>query len=216
MREQADPKEKARDFFDDLWSHGDPWKLSSSAFEQQKYARYMELLGRRRYERILEIGCGAGDFSRYLATLSKEVLAMDVAPSAIAQARRTYADLENITFIVGDIFDLELKERGPWDLIVLSETIYYLGWLHTFFEVCWLGWQLFKATEEEGHLFLANTLNVPEDYLIRPWIIRTYHSLFREIGYKVDHEDVLIGTKDGIDLTVLYSLFVKPSIPEGQ
>jgi hypothetical protein len=61
---------KAKRFFDDLWAQGDPWSFESSAFEQKKYDRQFEMIADRRYGRALEIGCGAGVFTRRLASWS--------------------------------------------------------------------------------------------------------------------------------------------------
>ena len=41
----------------------------------------------RRYSRTLEIGCGAGAFTRLLAGVSERVVALDVSPAAIERAR---------------------------------------------------------------------------------------------------------------------------------
>ena len=83
--------DRARTFFDGLWKHGDPWQFDSSVFERGKYNRQIELVADRRYERVLEIGCGAGVFTRQLAALARVVVAMDVSPVAIGAARASGA-----------------------------------------------------------------------------------------------------------------------------
>src|SRR5689334_5001551 len=85
----ADPKlrhKQAEEFFEGLWQRGDPWEFETSAFEQQKYEEEIRLISDRRYERVLEIGCGAGAFTRRLAAHARQVLALDVSPTAIARA----------------------------------------------------------------------------------------------------------------------------------
>ena len=78
--------EKARTFFEDLWRQGDPWELESSEFEQARYARQLAMLEGSRYASVLEIGCGAGVFTRSLAEMADHVVALDIAEGAIAQA----------------------------------------------------------------------------------------------------------------------------------
>ena len=56
---------------------------------------------------------------------------------------------------------------------------------------------------------MANTCGGVEDYLLRPWIIRTYHDLFLNVGYQLDAEETFRGTKDGADIEVIISLFGK-------
>src|SRR5438132_986372 len=77
-----------------------------------------------------------------------------------------------------NIMHFDLERERPWDLIVLNETIYYLGWLYSFFDVAWLATQLFDATATSGRLLMANTCGGLTNYLLRPPIIRTYHDLF--------------------------------------
>jgi 2-polyprenyl-3-methyl-5-hydroxy-6-metoxy-1,4-benzoquinol methylase len=78
---------KAKEFFDDLWRHGDFWQLETSEFERGKYACQMKVIGDRRYGRVLEIGCGSGCFSRLLAGVANEMVALDVSPLAVERAR---------------------------------------------------------------------------------------------------------------------------------
>lgn len=87
MDERLVIHEKARDFFDDIWRDGDFWRLETSEFEREKYASQVNLLGDRRYGRALEIGCGSGCFSRLLAGIADEVVALDVSPLAVERAR---------------------------------------------------------------------------------------------------------------------------------
>lgn len=205
------PVSRSREFFDEIWRQGDFWKLESSAFEQEKYNRLVERLGPGPYARALEIGCGAGAFTELLARRADRVVAIDVSPVAIGRARRQRAHLANVEFRTADVMEFELGATPGWDLIVLSETIYYLGWLHPFFDVAWLAVRLYEATLPGGHLLLANTMCPTGDYLLRPWVIRTYHDLFRNVGYRVDGEEMLSGVKDGIGLETLVSLCRRPA-----
>ena len=204
-----EPDQKATKFFDDLWQKGDYWQLETSEFERAKYERQENLLNDRRYRRVLEIGCGAGVFTKRLASLAETVVAVDVSPAAIARARADSATLRHVDFRVANIMQFDVQAEGPWDLIVLGETIYYLGWLYSFFDVCWLAHQLFEATAKEGRLLMTNTYGGPTGHLLLPWIIDTYRSLMLNLQYKVQHEERFEGTKDGVNLEVLISLLVK-------
>ncbi len=59
-------------------------------------------------------------------------------------------------------------------------------------------------------MLLANTCNGVEDYLLRSWIIRTYHDLFLNVGYRRESEEIFTGVKDGAGIEVLISLLRKP------
>lgn len=98
MTERGEINEKARAFFEDLWKRGDPWELESSEFEQAKYMRQLSMLDQYRYARALEIGCGAGSFTRLLAGITEQVVALDISPTAIeCAARRDLAQPRSIS-----------------------------------------------------------------------------------------------------------------------
>jgi len=112
------------DYFEAIYqADPDPWRFASSPYEQQKYAASLASLPRRRYQHALEIGCSIGIFTRALAPCCDHLLAIDVAPSALAKARATCAGLP-VTFETRQI-PAEWPS-GCFDLIVLSEVLYYL------------------------------------------------------------------------------------------
>src|SRR5262249_48774561 len=152
----------------------------------------------RRYGRTLEIGCGIGTFTRRLALHSDSILAVDVSQTAISRARETVAGPGRVDFMDQNIMQFDVKAQGPWDLIVMNETIYYLGWLYSFFDVSWLALQMFEATRGGGRFLMANTCGGLEDYLLRPWIIATYHDLFVNVGYQVSAAKTFHGSKNGM------------------
>ncbi len=210
MTDRALLGERASRFFEELWSQGDPWRFESSVFEQEKYQRQLVLLSDRRYDRVLEIGCGSGTFTKLLAPLADVVLALDVAPAAIAEAERQRYQPATVDFRVANIMEYDPRSEGPWDLVVMSETIYYLGWLYPFFDVGWLAAQLFDATRAGGRFLMTNTCGGLKDYLLRPWLIRTYRDLFLNIGYSCEAEEVFRGTKNELVLEALILLLGKP------
>jgi hypothetical protein len=92
----------------------------------------------------------------------------------------------------------------------MAEMIYLLGWLYPFFDIAWLASQLFSATAHGGRLLLANTTGGMQQPLLLPWLIRTYHDLFRNVGYQTESEETLRGVKDGVEFEILISRFIKP------
>ena len=209
MNDREEICRKAQSFFNDLWMRGDPWELETSNWEHERYARLLAMLDQARYGRVLEIGCGAGTFTRLLAGLADKVLALDVSSEAIAKAQAAQSDLKQVEFRAGNIMDYNLREEEPWDLIVISETIYFLGWLYSFFDVSWLASEIFEATRPGGQMLLANTQFETGEPLLRTSIIRTYRDLFLNVGYELNAEKILAGEKHGVQLEVLMSLFRK-------
>jgi SAM-dependent methyltransferase len=203
--------ETATRFFQDIWKQGDYWALETSPWEQAKYQRQIGLLNGRRFERILEIGCGAGVFTRQLATIGQRVLAIDVAPAAVERAIAGGDAAGRIEYRVANIMQYDPASDGPFDLIVLSETIYYLGWLYSFFDVAWRAAVLFDATADDGVLLMCNTRGGLRSYLHRPWLLKTYQDLLRNIGYVVETEDTFAGEKDDVRLEADITILRKPA-----
>jgi SAM-dependent methyltransferase len=211
MIERDEIDQKAREFFEDLWSRGDLWSFETSDFERDRCVQLVAMLQGRRYARALELGCGAGYFTRFLAQVADHTVALDISAAAIDRARAAGAGPGSVEFRVANIMEYEPHGECPWDLIVMSDTIYYLGWLYPFFDVAWLAWELFGATRDGGRLLLANTQSGVDEDLMRLWLIRTYRDLFQNVGYQLQTEHVFRGTKDGTDIEILMSLFVKPA-----
>ena len=73
--------------------------------------------------------------------------------------------------------------------------------------------ELFAATTVGGRIIMANTMYGMEQPLMLPGIIRTYHDLFRNVGYEGETEEVMRGVKDGVEMEILMSRLVKPVTP---
>ena len=210
MTDKESADKKARAFFDDLWSGGDFWAIESSPYESGRHAALAAAVSDSRYGRTLEIGCGAGAFTRRLTDVSDEVLGLDISEAAIRRARDAGLPT-SVRLEVANVIHYDLRAAPPWDLVVMAETIYYLGWLYPFFDVAWLASELFLATAPGGRLLLSNTEGECDDPLIRPWLIRSYHDLFRNVGFAVERESVWTGTKDGVEMNVRITLFTRPT-----
>jgi 2-polyprenyl-3-methyl-5-hydroxy-6-metoxy-1,4-benzoquinol methylase len=85
------------------------------------------LLPPRPFRQVLDVGCGLGLLSRLLAAHAKSVLGVDIAPSAVARARASHADLPNVRFETHDVLDLPRCLDGQFDLVVIADVLYYLS-----------------------------------------------------------------------------------------
>lgn len=211
MTERVLIDQQVREFMESLWQRGDPWDIETSEYERIRCECLLKMIVGHRYARVLEIGCGAGYLTRLLASLADEIVALDISQTAINRACALGAGPAAVDFRVANIMDYKPRVDGPWDLIVFSDTLCYLGWLYPFFDVAWLAVQLFDATRHGGRLLLANSMGEGEDWLLRPWIIRTYRDLFVNVGYQIETEELFKGTKKGVDFEVLMTLFTRES-----
>lgn len=102
----------------------DPWNYASSRFEAFKRQILLQACGTRQYGRGLELACANGETSLLLARKSLTLLAVDGSASAVTEAKRRTASIKNV-MVVEAALPHEMP-RGPFDLIVISELLYYL------------------------------------------------------------------------------------------
>ena len=105
----------------------DPWNSNTPGYryQQRKYEVILSLLPQRRFAHVLDIGCGLGAMSWRMAARADKVLGLDLAQSAVERASAHYADIPNLTFAQGDIFALPPELDGAFDLILLTDVLYY-------------------------------------------------------------------------------------------
>jgi predicted TPR repeat methyltransferase len=209
---------RIREHYERVWAAGDAWDFETSAFERSRYDFLAGLLAARRYSRAVEIGCGSGCFTTRLRSLADHVLALDVAAAAIerARGRQAAAGAGTVEFVVANAMEHDFSAGGPWDLVVLTETIYSVGWLYSLFDLGMFVLHLRGAMAAGGRVLLSNTYGAERDWLMRPFLIDTYRDLFVNAGFAIEVETVFEGVKDGEAFRVLATLLRPtdgPSLP---
>jgi trans-aconitate methyltransferase len=76
-----------------------------------------------RCDRVLDVGCGRGDFAVQLSARAAHVDALDRSPIMVAEARGTVPD--NVTCLQADVLDPGL-DLGPYDAITSISTLHHL------------------------------------------------------------------------------------------
>jgi ubiquinone/menaquinone biosynthesis C-methylase UbiE len=74
---------------------------------------------------VLEIGCGAGQFSRRLARRSRQVIALDLSPQMLRQAREQSTEFPNIDYQLADVMTRSFEEE-QFDCIASIATLHHL------------------------------------------------------------------------------------------
>jgi SAM-dependent methyltransferase len=102
------------------------WSLAEFfATGEEEVERILALVARLglpgRRDRALDFGCGVGRTTRALAARFEEVLALDISPTMIEQARRINAGLRNVSFVVASLDEVERSSYDlVWSLLVLQ------------------------------------------------------------------------------------------------
>ena len=112
--------------FDELYRCSpDPWALEGSWYEQRKRALVLASLPQARYASAFEPGCAQGLLTRELAARCDRLLASDCSPRALANARERLRQQTHVELVQGALPDQ--WPAGHFDLLVLSELLYYLA-----------------------------------------------------------------------------------------
>ena len=138
----------------------DPWHFAHSVYELNRYEVILSTLLRPRYHRVFEPGCSVGVLTERLAERCDELIATDVAPTALEQARRRCAPFPHVEFELSAV-DEELPS-GRFDLIVFSEIGYYLSGA----QLSQLAARLADALERHGELLAAHWLGHSDDHVL--------------------------------------------------
>jgi malonyl-CoA O-methyltransferase len=104
-------------------------------------------LGDLHFERILEIGCGTGKNTSFLARIGQSVQAVDFSPGMIARAREKVL-AENVRFSLMDITKPWDFEEESFDLVVCDLVLEHIQDLsHVFVEAA-------RTLRPGGHFFV--------------------------------------------------------------
>ena len=103
----------------------DPWGFREGAIAQERRRLIIGLLSRRRYSRLLEIGCAEGWMTLMLANLADEVVSVDLSVVALERARKQCSDLRNVTFEQMDLI-VDPLPVGLFDCILCAGVLEYL------------------------------------------------------------------------------------------
>jgi SAM-dependent methyltransferase len=113
-------------YFDGMYAaSADPWGFESRWYERRKYDISLAMLPAPRYAAAFEPGCAIGVFTTRLAARCDSVLACDGALAAVRAARTRTSELDHVR--VDHCALPHYWPEGTFDLIVLSELLYYFS-----------------------------------------------------------------------------------------
>ena len=104
----------------------DPWGYESNKEDLTRRAMLLSVIPQKRYERVLDIGCGDGFITQRLP--GESIIGVDLSANAIAHAQSR--KLSHIEFLQKSIFELpETEWNHCFDLIIITGVLYpqYIG-----------------------------------------------------------------------------------------
>jgi ubiquinone/menaquinone biosynthesis C-methylase UbiE len=83
-------------------------------------------------DRVLDLGCGIGRVTRYVAPLCREVWAVDISPHMLELARARLAELPNVRFALSNEASLTAPPTGSIDFAYSLLTLQHVEREHAF------------------------------------------------------------------------------------
>ena len=138
-------------YFEEMFAgNPDPWQFETSPYEQEKYDTSIGALAGRRYRRAFEVGCANGVLTERLALICDTLLSIDVSSTALATARTRNEQTAHVEF--QEMMFPGQTPDGSFDLIVLSEVVYYWSSADIAAAAAWISQRL----EPGGDLLLVH------------------------------------------------------------
>ena len=146
-------------YFDALYAGDpDPWGFRVRDYERAKYEDTLAALDGRRFRRAVEVGCSVGELTARLGPSCEALLGVDIAEAPLELARARNAGLPNVSFARMSLPDE--RPEGRFDLIVLSEVLYYFSLDDLNRVAAWVC----EALEPGGVALLVHWLGETPDY----------------------------------------------------
>ena len=117
-----------RDHYDRLAaSYDENWAAHSEAFNGWMSGRILERLDLRADDRVVDLGCGTGIFSRALATRAREVVCADPSPNMLAQLSTAGGALVPVQASAEDVaFGRVRLPSDRVDAILIKEALHHV------------------------------------------------------------------------------------------
>ncbi len=127
---------------------------------------FLQLLGELRGQRVLDLACGAGHYSRLLKQRgAAEVLGVDISPEMVAVARRR--EQENPLGVRYQVSDAtHLPELGTFDVVTAVYLLNYARTREDLLSMC----QSVHRNLADGGRFLAFTIDPSFDLHKSSWV----------------------------------------------
>lgn len=194
-------KKIGKKYFDEEFSKIDPWELFTSEYEKRKYQRQITAIEKFSDSpgNILEIGCAEGAHTIRLANKFPEakIVGIEISVKAIERVKENCQEYENIELIEADIIEhIDNLPSNFFDVILQSESIYYIGAELNFPEMYEYFSKIVKVLRNNGILVMANIvdqLDTPETPLTKRGIMEAYYTMISYLAkpiYTMEYEDI--------------------------
>jgi tRNA (mo5U34)-methyltransferase len=106
------------------WVFDIPWARDFVAARQAFVGEFLEVVRQQMdLTSAVDVGCGVGDFSKFLSGIGFRVVAVDGREENAREGQRRYPE---ISFLARNAEDLPVSEMGSFDLVLCFGLLYHL------------------------------------------------------------------------------------------
>jgi len=110
----------AREGAGDIWN----WETPAGKLRWRRRV-FMLTNGIGKQDKVLEIGCGTGYFTRHIAETGADVMAIDISPELIKIAQNELKKIKNITFKIENAYEMTFDDNN-FDYVIGSSVLHHL------------------------------------------------------------------------------------------
>lgn len=148
---------------DHIW-----WGAKTPAGQKRydiKFQRFVEYCNPQKNDKVLEIGCGDGEFTSRLAKDKRlKVVGTDITPMVVKRAKANFVKNKNVSFKVENAEKFKAKGNS-FDLVCGVSILHHLNWKKTLKES-------YRILKDGGKIFFS------EPNYINPFIFLSLHSKY--------------------------------------
>jgi len=133
----------------DGWNYGAAWPPSYGAFGRLRVLTTLARALALKPRRVLEVAAGDGALSACLAAHGISVTVNDLRAEILMSAIANFETRDRITVLPGNLFDLDPRVTGRFDLIVATEVLEHLAHTDDFLR------HLARFLTPNGRIFLT-------------------------------------------------------------
>ncbi|MCU0679502.1 MAG: class I SAM-dependent methyltransferase [Planctomycetes bacterium] len=108
-----------------IWGHD---KKAGQARVRRRIKMMIEMGKIGKEVKVLELGCGTGEFTKHLAPTGADITAIDISPDLLAVARRNLAVYANVKLAIGDMEKLDNLPDDHFSCIVGNSVLHHVDY----------------------------------------------------------------------------------------
>jgi SAM-dependent methyltransferase len=117
---------RSQEDWEKWYTQPNPWGTEGTVTDLVRTEILLDRLKHASFTNTLDLGCGEGVLTNVMSALSRHTLAVDISSRAIERARSRFPGID---FRQGELLDVIIQpdiRAVPFDLILVSEVLYYL------------------------------------------------------------------------------------------